>query len=129
MKPGIATLPVMRRLCGSAASSSRHSSSLRPSFHRIAGRSGSVGGVEQGRAVHLARQADAAHRAAGPSASSAVTAMPVAVHQSDGSCSDQPGRGRETDSGACACPAIAPESSTSTAFTLDVPMSIPRNMD
>jgi hypothetical protein len=37
VKPGIAMLPVMRRLCGSRRSSSAHCAWLRPSFHRIAG--------------------------------------------------------------------------------------------
>lgn len=60
--------------------------------------------------------------------SSAVTARLVAVHQSAGFCSDQPECGRETVSGAVAWPATVPLSSTRTALTLEVPMSMPRNI-
>src|SRR5690242_1358143 len=59
-------------------------------------------------------------------AGSAFTAALVALHQSAGFCSDQPGWGRETFSGAEACSTTVSLSSTMTALTLDVPISMPR---
>jgi hypothetical protein len=38
VKPGIARLPVIARLCGARRSSSAHSAPLRPSFHKMAAR-------------------------------------------------------------------------------------------
>ena len=68
-----------------------------------------VGRVEQRRAVHVARQADApdARRdRCRARARRAAIACSVAATQCDGSCSDQPGCRRETVSGALPCPTI-----------------------
>ena len=48
------------------------------------------------------------------------------VHQSDGFCSDQRGRGRDICISALLVPTTFPASSSRSAFTLDVPMSIPK---
>jgi hypothetical protein len=50
------------------------------------------------------------------------------THQSAGSCSDQRGWGRDIGSGAVACSAMAPSGDMMIAFTPEVPMSMPRNM-
>jgi hypothetical protein len=89
VKPGMAMLPVMARDRGSAFSSVAHCCSLRPSFQRMAGRSGLSAAVEQRRAVHLAGKAHRLDGLAG-AAGSAFTAALVALHQSAGFCSDQP---------------------------------------
>ena len=59
-------------------------------------------------------------------AGSAFTAALVALHQSAGFCSDHPAWGRDTFSGAEACSTTVSLSSTMTALTLDVPISMPR---
>ena len=62
-----------------------------------------------------------------PRAASSRTAASVARHQSSGSCSDQSGRGRDTSSGAVACVDQRAGASSRTAFTAEVPRSMPRN--
>ena len=66
MKPASARLPVssIRRSRPTRASISAHSSPVRPSFQRIAGRSTRSLVVEHDEAVHLAREADRPVRAA-----------------------------------------------------------------
>ena len=59
---GIARLPVIRRESGARASRLAHSASARPSFHKMAGRSTPAPRIEEGRAVHLAGEADRPHR-------------------------------------------------------------------
>ena len=65
-------------------------------------------------------------KASGRAVRSCATAARKAAHQSRGSCSDHPGRGRETASGTDASARIACDASTSTAFRAEVPRSIPR---
>ena len=93
---------------------------------------------ENGRDAAACRRRRAAwRRASGPRgprpsrpcaafAGSALTAALVALHQSAGFCSDHPACGRETLSGADACSTTVSLSSTRTALTLDVPISMPR---
>ena len=94
------------------------------------GRSDLVGLVEQRGAVHLAGKADALDRGdllglilgAAPSSTRSQ-----AVHQLSGSCSDQPGCGRETfERRGAAGDDLLALSSISTALTEDVPISRPR---
>ncbi len=62
VKPGKTMLPVSARKRGSASSAAA-SAKLRVSFHRMHGLQHRVGGIEQGGAVHLAGQPDAAQAA------------------------------------------------------------------
>jgi hypothetical protein len=125
VNPGIAMFPVMSRERGSVFSSVAHCCSLRPSFHRIAGRSGwSVASSNVAPCIWPDRPT--AFTAARAFAGSALTAALVALHQSAGFCSDHPGCGRETFSAAEACSTTVSSSSTMTALTLEVPISMPR---
>ena len=100
VKPGMAMLPVMRAQRGLAPFElGAFARALRPSFHRIAGRSGLVRRVEQRRAVHLARQADAAHggvRGGLRRAQLGERSERGASTSRRGSCSDHSGCGRDT---------------------------------
>ena len=125
MKPGIAILPVILRLFGSAFSRARHCFSLRPSFQRIAGRNG-LSDASSRVAPCICPLSPTDFTARRALAGNAFTAACVAVHQSAGSCSDQPGCGRDTVSAAEACSTTASSSSTRTALTLEVPISMPR---
>ena len=66
-----------------------------------------------------------ASAAAWPACSSSIAAQ-VARHQSSGSCSLKPGRGWLTDSGWLAVASTRSSSSSSAAFTPEVPRSMPR---
>ena len=96
MKPASARLPVssISRSRPTRSSISSHCFCVRPSFHRIAGRSGRSFVVERDEAVHLARQPDA-ERAVGLALVEHLGGGLPPV--SSGSCSLQPGRG--VDSG------------------------------
>ena len=128
VKPGIARLPVMRRASGTAASSAAHSAPERPSFQRMAGRSTPPRASRRVAPCIWPESPIARVPASAPpcSALSPSTARPVALHQSSGACSDQRGRGVETSSGADACPTMRSPPSSRTAFTPDVPRSMPR---
>ena len=127
VNPGIARLPVMSRERGSSRSSSRHSSSERPSFHKMAGRSG-LSALSSKVAPCICPLKPMALTAPRSFPGKAHTASMVARHQESGSCSDHKGCGRSTVSGAEVCATIRSLPSIRTAFTLDVPTSIPRNM-
>ena len=103
----------------------RTAASLRPSFHRMAGRSG-LSAASSSVAPCIWPDRPTAFTALRSCAGSALTAALVALHQSAGFCSDQPACGRETLSGADACSTTVSLSSTRTALTLDVPISMPR---
>ena len=130
VKPGIAALPVICRDRGSRASSSAHSAWLRPSFHRIAGRrTRSFASSSVAPCICPERPIPrTAANAAGASSRTRARASEVALHQLAGDCSDQSGCGRSTVSGALASPTMRCSPSTSRAFTLDVPTSMPRYM-
>ncbi len=102
MKPGMAILPAMRRASGQAASIAAHSAAARPSFHRIAGRSTSSRlSSSVAPCIWPASPMPATFAMAGPcSAARASSVAQQACHHISGPCSDQPGRGRETVSGA-----------------------------
>ena len=101
----------------------------RASFHRIAGRSGRPSAARSNAACIWPDRptARSAAKASGAAARTLATTASVARHQSSGSCSDQPGRGRDT-ARATAPSARTSPSSTSTAFTAEVPTSIPRTI-
>ena len=126
VKPGIARLPVIAAERSSVASSSAHSACARPSFHRIAGRStrsASSSSTAPCICPHnpMARTPDRSCSARrSPSAASS------AAHQASGSCSFHCARGEDRVSGAPACATMAPSPPTSTAFSDDVPRSMPR---
>src|SRR3954462_6676796 len=121
----MAMLPVISRERGSDFSSVAHCCSLRPSFHRMAGRSG-LSLASSNVAPCIWPERPTALTALRVAAGSAFTAALVALHQSAGFCSDHPACGRDTFSGAEACSTTVSLSSTITALTLDVPISMPR---
>ncbi len=125
VKPGMAMLPVISRERGSAFSSVAHCFSLRPSFQRMAGRRG-LSAASSSVAPCIWPERPTARTALRVAAGSALTAALVAVHQSAGFCSDHPACGRETFSGAEACSTTVSLSSTMTALTLEVPISMPK---
>ena len=125
MNPGIMMLPVMARDKGSRRSSSRHSSAERPSFQRMAGRSGRSC-ASSSVAPCIWPERPTARTLARAAPERPLTARTVACHQPSGSCSENPGAGRLTSSGAAAEAATVPCSVRSTALTLEVPMSMPR---
>src|SRR6185312_2100092 len=132
VKPGIARLPVIVRKSASA-SSSAHSASLRPSFHRIAGRStrpcaSSTVAPCICPLSPIDSIADGARPCCTATSINWSIACSVACHQCSGSCSDQRGCGREIASGALALARSAPSRSSSTALTAEVPRSMPTNI-
>ena len=95
MKPVSARFPVspISRSSPTRASISAHSSAVRWSFHRIAGRMTAPDASSATRpCIWPERPIPATSRPADTSAS----ADSEARHQSSGSCSDQPGRGVES---------------------------------
>lgn len=115
---------------GSVAIISPHSAADRTSFQRMAGRCTSPAASSSTAPCIWPDRPTAltfAH-AAGCSARSRDAALTVAAHQACGSCSLQPGWGREMSSRTPADAAIAPRSSSSRSFTSDVPRSMPRYM-
>jgi hypothetical protein len=126
VKPGIAALPVIERKPGTAASSCAHCATLRPSSQSMQERSTCPSAsTSVAPCIWPARpMARTARSAFGCSAARASRQSQVAAHQSSGSCSDQPGYGRLTASGACAEP-ITCSPSSSSAFTPEVPRSMP----
>ncbi len=97
VKPGKTILPVMARKRGSASSAAA-STWLRVSFHRMQGRrTWSAASISVAPCMWPERPIPLTAESAGPwLAFSAPTASRVARIQSSGSCSDQPGCGRET---------------------------------
>ena len=126
MKPGIAMLPVISRRARLGLLERGALLLAAAVVPEDGGAQRLVGGVEQRRAVHLAGEAHGLAPPCAGSAGSALTAALVALHQSAGFCSDHPACGRETLSGADACSTTVSLSSTRTALTLDVPISMPR---
>src|SRR6185437_5637762 len=132
VNPGIARLPVIARK-SARLSSSAHSASLRPSFHRIAGRS-TWPRESSSVAPCICPLSPIASIAAGAISSctscsnSWSIALSVACHHCSGSCSDQRGCGCDTLNGASTLARNAPSRSSSTALTAEVPRSMPTNI-
>ncbi|PAV70012.1 hypothetical protein WR25_06553 [Diploscapter pachys] len=120
-------LPPRSRKAGVAASRPAHSAKERPSFHRMAGRSGRSSAPSRvAPCIWPARPMPRTDRRT--AGSMARTAAQVACHQATGSCCDHRGCGRWMVSGAVPCATSVPDASTTTALTPDVPISMPRNM-
>ena len=128
VKPGIAKLPAMACSVGSAASSAAHCAPLRPSFHRIAGRS-TVLRASISTAPCICPASPIARTAA--IADESLTcrrciATSSAYHQSAGACSLHSGCGRDTVSGSPTLATMLCRSSSSSSLSSDVPRSMPR---
>src|SRR3954447_1265792 len=124
----MARLPAIVCSDGQRRSSATHSACERPSFQRIAGRSGRPSSsssvapcIWPDSPIPRTRATSRGWRAARSS-----TAPTAASTQPSGSCSDHSGAGCDSASSRAAVATTAPASLTSTAFTPDVPMSIPR---
>ena len=130
VKPGMARLPAIACRRGQAASSSAHSAPLRPSFHRMAGRSTSpAASISTAPCIWPDRPIarTCASAAACPACSRAIARV-IASHQSAGDCSLCKGAGRCTVSRS---PTLATRRccrSSSTSFSSEVPRSMPRYM-
>ena len=125
VKPASARLPLSAtsRSIPSSCSMRVACGWLRPSFQRMAGRSGRRSApsatspcIWPDRPIPSAAAASRLRRTAS-----------VAVHQSSGSCSDQPGWGMEIGMGCSASSRTAPRSSITTPLAEEVPTSIPIN--
>src|SRR3989440_8937852 len=100
------------------SSISAHSAAVRWSFHRIAGRSTRCS------ASRTTSPCICPDSPTGPSGNPPRTSS-AARHQSSGSCSDQPGCGRESGYSALAVARTCPSPSIATPLTADVPTSRP----
>ena len=130
VKPGMAMLPATSRARGKAASISAHSAMARPSFQRIAGRSTRSSWSRQ-TAPCICPERPMPRRPGEPvlARERADRSPRPPRHQSSGSCSDQPGCGRDDASALwLACPISRWSRSKSTVLTEEVPMSMPRYM-
>ncbi len=123
----MARFPVIARDSGISSSSFRHNWKLRPSFHRMAGRSG-LWSAPSSVAPCICPASPMPCTRARRSSGSARMAASVACHQSWGSCSDHKGKGRDTFNGAFPVASTLPSCATITALTPDVPISMPRNI-
>jgi hypothetical protein len=130
VKPGMAMLPARAVRSGTSRCSSAHSAPLRPSFHRIAGRSTRPAPSSSVAPCIWPESpiAVSARLPSGAAARTSATAASVACHQCSGSCSDHNGCGRETSSAALPTASVRCAASISSALTEDVPISSPRNV-
>ena len=128
VNPGIIKLPVISREFGTSFSNSAHSCTLRPSFHKIAGRRmlSCLSNKVAPCICPVKPMAFTALRSCRDD--NASIALLVACHQSCGSCSDQSGCGREIGNDCCVVAMICCSSLSKTTFTPDVPRSIPMYM-
>ncbi len=129
VNPGMAMLPARAVRSGSRRCISAHSAPLRPSFHRIAGRStrpAPSSSVAPCICPDSPIPASAFQSASLAAARAAAIAASVPCHQSSGSCSDHSGCGRDTSSGALPTAITRCAPSISSALTEDVPTSSPR---
>ena len=128
VKPGIALLPQTLRSCGQAASSSRHSATARPSFHRMQGRRGRWSCPRSVAPCIWPESPIPRTLATAPGWREASTSMVarVAATQLSGSCSEWPGWGRSTVRAMLWASRRRCAASTRTVLTPDVPISMPR---
>ena len=130
VKLGIGMMPAICPTSGTASCNALHSAEARKSFQRMAGRTGSplASSATQPCIWPERPSARTAPNSFGRDVRSASTACCSACHQAEGSCSDQPERGRVVAIATDVSAKTACASSTSTAFSDDVPRSIPRNV-
>ena len=122
MNPVSARLPVSStsRSNPTRSSISAHSSPVRWSFHRIAGRTGRSDASSVTSPCIWPESPIPATPSVSPS-----SACSVARHQSSGFCSDHPGFGVESGYGTSRRSTTSPSSATAITFTADVPTSMP----
>src|SRR3990167_9410989 len=126
----MARLPVMAARSGTSRVSCSHCAPLRPSFHRMAGRSTlSCSSSKVAPCIWPERPMPRSRaRACGCSRCSWSITASSACHQAAGSCSDHMACGRCTVSGARAVAMTSCCSDSSRALSSEVPRSIPRYM-
>ena len=124
---GLATIRIRASRPPAACSISRHSSAVRWSFQSKAGRITSPASSRKTEpCIWPLRPMPATSSGRNvPAASTRPTVSTVAVHQSSGSCSDQPGRGWSQGYSAVAEARIVPRSSMARVLVPEVPMSMP----
>ncbi len=126
VKPGMGRTPRRRDSARSCARSAA-SAALRPSFHRMAGRTGrSAASSSRAPCICPDRPMPATRaKRSGEAAASRSRPATTAVHQASASSSDQEGRGWRGWSGS-SVPARIACPSASTTLTDEVPASMPR---
>ena len=125
VNPGITRLPVITRAFVTVLSSVRHWSSLRPSFHNIAGRNTRPALSSRVAPCICPARPSALTTDKSLRCFNSSSVAQVAVHQSSGFCSDHSGCGMATVNEEDAESTTLPLSSVKMVLTPDVPRSIP----